>query len=124
MVSSDSSDERPDEEEDVEEPEEEPEVESRTQASLSTFEAAPPTREEAETLDVGDVTPQAVKRYMLPNLQKVHVKQLRWDLTGAWGQIRGINEEMVAHYLQELRKDPPMHCIRILTRNMGSGLSN
>ena len=101
---------------------EEPEVEAKPQSSQSIFVAAPPALSQRELLPPEQVNVQEVRKYINPDLASVHVRELRWDTTQSWGQIRTLNDEMVQYYSRELERDPPRQCIRVLLRDMGSGL--
>ena len=64
-----------------------------------------------------------VERYLLPQLQNVHVNDLRWDSTRSWGQIRALNTLTVEKYKASLKAVPPAHPVRVLLRDMGSGVT-
>jgi hypothetical protein len=122
VVSSDSDEDPKFSDQGDQEGSEQADQETVSQAQLSTFVAAPPAREQRELLPPEQVNVQEVKKYINDQLARVNAKELRWDTTQSWGQIRGLNDEMVAYCMRSLETDPPRQCIRVLLRDMGSGL--
>ena len=100
------------------------EPEARALGSMSTFVASPPTQADAEVLTPSEVTINKVNLYMGTDLLMIHVKKLRWDTTLSWGQLRVVQDKLVQNYKSCLEKEPPRQPVRVLLKDMGTGLLN
>ena len=98
-----------------------PEPLTQTQ-SKDQFHAAPPTREDTEEYDPDKVSIKDVQQYTSTELSLVPVGYLRWDSKQTWGQIRKLDLDLVEKYRKSIDKEPPRLPVRVLLRNMGSGM--
>ena len=93
------------------------------QEGADAFQAAPPVQEDLEQLiDPDTVSVDQVKDYVQSELEAVPVMYLRWDTQQKWGQIRVLNPQLVEYYIKVIEKEPPRQPVRVLVRNMGSGI--
>ena len=97
--------------------------ENLSQTPLSTFHAAPPARDIVDTVAAEDLSVDLVKGYTDRELKQVHILELRWDTTQSWGQIRRLNKDLVERYVRSLEKEELRQPIRVLLRDLGSGIS-
>ena len=87
------------------------------------FQAAAPVQDDLEQLiDPESVSIDQVKDYVQSELEAVPVMYLRWDTQQKWGQIRVLNPQLVEYYIKVIEKEPPRQPVRVLVRNMGTGM--
>jgi hypothetical protein len=86
--------------------------------------AAPiPTNPDPEIMPPAAVTREAMENYRLKEVSLVHINNIRWDTTQAWGQIRPLNVSRVNSYFEDIKKTAPLGSVNILTRELGGGMN-
>ena len=98
--------------------------ENLSQVPASTYVATPPAVVQADNVAPEDLNVQLVANFSTGQPTLVHVTQLRWDTTQSWGQIRKLNKELVARYVRALESEPLRLPIKVLVRDLGSGVIN
>ena len=68
------------------------------------------------------VNTEYLKRWTLPNIFSLPIKNITFDRHQEWGQIRTLNPRRVLELFEDVKKNPPITPVKILVRNTGSGM--